>query len=185
MKKVYVFLADGFEEIEALAPVDLLRRAGVEVVTVSIMNREGVAGSHGIVTGADKVLDKKDRAEDYMDADLLILPGGKAGTDNLAACSKLAEIIKKAEAEGKLLAAICAAPSVYGRMGLLKGKKATCYPGFEGLLEGAEYTAAAVEEDGCFITARGMGVSLQFGLKLIERLISVGKAKEIAAQIQM
>jgi len=183
--KAYLFLADGFEEIEALTPVDILRRGGVEVVTVSIMGREGVCGSHGIVVGADKVMLKKQKVEEYLDADIIILPGGKKGTDSLAADVKLADIINAYAEKGKLLAAICAAPSVYGHMGLLAGKNATVYPGFEGLMKEANCTGASVVVDGNFITAKGMGVSLQFALKLLERLTTKENADKVAAEIQM
>lgn len=185
MKKVYVFLADGFEEIEALTPVDALRRAGIAVETVSIMGRLGVAGSHGIVVSADKILDKKETVKDYLDGDMLFLPGGGKGTENLAADMQLAEIINAYSESGKYLAAICAAPSVFGRMGLLTGKKATCYPGFEKLMKDATCTGGFVEKDGNFITGKGMGVSLPFALKLIETLDSKEAADAIAAQVQM
>ncbi len=123
---VYVFLADGFEEIEALTPVDILRRAGMETVTVSIMGRKSVNGSHGIIVEADKVLGTDITRDRMTDADMLVLPGGGKGTETLAANVEVAELARAFDRDGKYLAAICAAPSVYGRLGLLSGKKATC-----------------------------------------------------------
>ena len=184
MSKVYVLLADGFEEIEALTPVDMLRRAAVEVVTVSIMGREDVNGSLGIIVKADAVLGADIELGKMMDADMLVLPGGGKGTENLAASGKVAEIINAFNDDKKYMAAICAAPSVYGRLGLLNGKKATCFPGFEKYLEGAEYAVGSVVRDGRFITAKGMGASTDFALELVKVLVSEEKAGELASKIQ-
>ena len=132
MKKVSSFLAPGFEEVEALTPIDLLRRAGAQVTTVSVQAEKAVTGSHQITVEADTLFEDMD----FEDQDLLILPGGQPGTNNLKACQKLRSLLADADKKGKLLAAICAAPTVFGDMGLLKGKKATCYPGCEeGLVE--------------------------------------------------
>ena len=141
---VYIFLADGFEEIEALAPVDILRRAEVDVKMVSINDKLEVTGSHGIAVHADVLL--KEVSEK---ADMLILPGGMPGTLNLQKCQPLCDMLKKADG---YVAAICAAPSVLGGLGLLKGKKATCYPGFEDKLEGAECVCDPVVVSGKTIT---------------------------------
>ena len=180
MSKVVVLLAEGFEEIEALTPVDLLRRAGIEVVTASITADRLVMGSHMIPVMADTVIDSLDGP-----ADVLFLPGGLKGTNNLKESADVAVVINEYLNAGKYLTAICAAPTVYGQMGLLKGKKATCYPGNEDKLIGAEWTGEDVNVavDGQFITSRGMGTSIDFALKLIEILISKEKADELAEKV--
>ena len=184
MSKVYLLLADGFEEIEALTPVDILRRAGVEVVTVSVMGRADVNGSHGIVVRADAVLGEDVMKDTMMDAEMLILPGGGKGTENLAASEAVTELLHAFNNESKYMAAICAAPSIYGRHGLLEGKRATCFPGFEHFLKGAEATGEPVVRDGRFITAKGMGVSLDFALELVKVLVSEEKAVQLAQTVQ-
>ena len=170
MSKVYVFLAEGFEESEAVVPIDLMRRARLEVVTVSVTEDPVVVSSHGIPVTADTTISE---LTDLADA--IFLPGGLKGTISL---STAAGVIP-------YLSAICAAPTVYGLMGLLEGKKATCYPGKEAELLGAEWTGAVqtVTVDGQFITSRGMGTSIDFGLKMIELLVSREKAQEIANQV--
>ena len=140
MKTMYVFLADGFEEIEALAPIDVMRRAGLAVTTVSVTGNLTVQGAHGILVVADAAFDALDDA----DAALLFLPGGLPGATNLEAHAGLGTLLKaKANAEGVVLSAICAAPLVLGGLGLLQGKQATCYPGFENTMVGATYTEVA------------------------------------------
>ena len=176
MKNVYVFLADGFEEIEALATVDVLRRAGVKVTTVSINPTEMVNGAHGIPVVADALFADCS----YNEADMLVLPGGMPGAANLDAHEGLRAAISAHAEAGKWLAAICAAPMVYGHMGLLNGKKATCYPGFEGELAGAIYTAAPVEKDGNIITGKGPAVVLPFAYALAEALVG----EEVVAQVK-
>lgn len=166
MKRVYLFLADGFETVEALAPVDVMRRAGLDVVTVSIMGREDVVSAQNVTVKADLLYE----ILCFDDADALVLPGGGVGTDNLSAHEPLRALLQQECAKGTLLAAICAAPMVFGRIGILEGRKATCYPGCEGDLFGAEYTAAAVEEDGNIITGCGPGASFDFGFAIVERL---------------
>ena len=166
MSKTYLFLADGFETVEALAPVDVMRRAGVEVITVSIMGRKEVVSAQNVTVVADALF--ADIC--YDDADALVLPGGGVGTDNLSAYMPLRSLLTDAHAKGMLVAAICAAPMVFGRIGILEGRKATCYPGCECDLFGAEYTAAPVEQDGNIITACGPGVSFDFGFVIVERL---------------
>lgn len=175
MKKVYVFLADGFEEVEALTPIDVLRRAGLQVVTVSVMEDQVVEGAHGVPVVADALFaDIKQGA-----ADMLLLPGGMPGATNLDAHEGLGALIMAYAAAGKPLAAICAAPLVYGKRGLLQGKKATCYPGFEGFLEGAEYTGALVEQDGNFITGKGPGAAMDFAFAIVEKFCGAEKVQEL------
>lgn len=180
MSKVYLFLADGFETVEALAPADVMRRAGIEVVTVSIMGRRNVVSAQNVPVVTDALY------EDicFCDADAMVLPGGGTGTDNLSAHEPLRALLVKAHAEGKLVAAICAAPMVFGRIGILKGRKATCYPGCEGDLFGAEYTAAPVEEDGNIITGCGPGVSFDFGFAIVERLCGGDVVRTLRSQMQ-
>lgn len=176
MSKVYVFLADGFEEIEGLTVVDLLRRAKIETEMVSIMDTRQVKGSHGIAVSADSLF----ADQTYEDAEMLVLPGGMPGTLNLGNHEGLCELLKKHYAEEKKIAAICAAPSVFGKLGFLNGRVATCYPGFETQLEGAIVCAAKVAVDGNVITAKGMGVAIDFSLKLIELLADKETANEIS-----
>lgn len=178
---IYLFLADGFEEIEALTPVDVLRRAGLEVRTVSVSGKTKVEGSHGINVEADLTLSECG----LTGAEMLILPGGKTGTQNLRESEKLASLLLDADKRGLYLAAICAAPSVLGKLGLLRGVRAVCYPGNEKWLEGAQITDADVVRDGRYVTARGMGVSLQFALELVKVLRGDEAAREIAASVQM
>ena len=136
MNEVCVFLADGFEEIEGLTVVDLLRRAGIETRTVSIMGQEEIKGAHGIIVKADSLFENTD----FSEVKMLVLPGGMPGTIHLKEHKGLEELILKHNEEKKYLAAICAAPTVFGGMGILKGKKAICYPGMEEGLIGAEVT---------------------------------------------
>lgn len=159
---IYVFLATGFEDIEALAPVDILRRANLPVKTVSISNELMVYSVHGVGVLADMLLEDVN----FEQADMLVLPGGMPGSLNLDKCEPLRCAILNHYRAGKKLAAICAAPMVYGHLGLLKGLCATCYPGMESHLEGASYTGAIVEEDGQFITGKGPGAAFEFGYKL-------------------
>ncbi len=168
---IYVFLATGFEEVEALTPVDMLRRAGLSVTTVGVGGRT-VVGSHGIPVVADIV-----DVEYHDDApDMIILPGGIPGTPNLESSPVVMRAIENARMGGGYLAAICAAPTVFGRLGLLEGKKAVCYPGMESELRGAIPTQATTVRDGKLITSRGMGTALEFALVLIETLVSSKEA---------
>ena len=180
MDKVYVFLADGFETVEALAPVDVMRRAGLQVTTVSIMGRSNVVSAQNVTVVADLLF------EDVVfdDASALVLPGGGVGTDNFSAHEPLRALLVDACSRGLLVAAICAAPMVFGRIGILKGKKATCYPGCESDLFDAEYTAAAVEQDGNIITACGPGASFDFGFAIIERFCGAGVVETLRSQMQ-
>ena len=179
MNEVCVFLADGFEEIEGLTVVDLLRRAGEEVETVSIMGRKQIEGSHKIKVEADALFEKTDFTEGKM----LVLPGGMPGTNYLRDHEGLAELLKKQYEAGKWVAAICAAPSVFGGLGFLKDRKATSYPGCLDGIPVGEYTEEPVAVDGNVVTSRGVGTAIAFALKLIEVLISKEKADEIAASI--
>jgi 4-methyl-5(b-hydroxyethyl)-thiazole monophosphate biosynthesis len=164
---IYVFLATGFEDIEALAPVDIMRRAGLQVETVSITGEEIVTSAHGVGILADTLIE----AVDFEDAELIVLPGGMPGASNLDACEPLLQGIMEHFRAGKPLAAICAAPMVLGHLGILNGRRATCYPGFESELKGAQYTAAIVEQDGPFITGRGPAAAMEFGYALAERFV--------------
>lgn len=181
MKKVFAFLADGFEEVEALAVIDLLKRAKVDTVMVSIMDTLTVTGAHKIQVIADKLYSEID----YKEADLLFLPGGGTGTKNLKAHKELADaLLDFAANDTKRIAAICAAPSVLGLLNILNGKKAVCYPGFEEQLLGAEVVADGVVTDGRITTAKGMGVSIELGLELISLLIDKETSDTIKGQIQ-
>ena len=175
MKTIFLFLAEGFEEIEALTPVDVLRRAGLSVQTVSVMDEQVVAGAHGVPVLADKMF-----AEiNPEDAEMILLPGGLPGATNLDAHEGLSRMILDFAAAEKPLAAICAAPLVLGNRGLLQGKKATCYPGFETYLQGAEYTAALVEKDGNIITGKGPGAAMEFAFAIVEKYCGIDKVNEL------
>lgn len=177
MGTVYVFLADGFEEIEALTAVDVLRRAELKTVMVSVADGEIVVGAHGISVLCDKNIVNCD----FSDAALLLLPGGMPGAATLGESSELNKLLRKFAEENKPIAAICAAPMVPGKMGLLNGRKATCYPGFEECLEGAEYTAAMVERDGNFITGKGPAAALPFAFAIVELLKGKDSVKALKA----
>ena len=172
---VYMFLANGFEEIEALCPLDLMRRASIDVKTVSVSEDELVTGSHGITVKADITADKLCDSAPEM----VILPGGLPGTTNLEASEKVQKALDDAIKTNAYICAICAAPSVLGKRGILKGKEATCYPGFEKHLEGAKISDKRVVTDGKIITAAGMGVSLDFGLSIVSALCGKEKADEL------
>ncbi len=178
-KKVCVFLADGFEEIEGLTVVDLLRRAGVCVTTVSITDSLTVHGAHEIDVQADKLFDEVT----YDEYDMAVLPGGMPGTRHLGAHKGVKKVLEQFYGEKKYVAAICAAPSVLGKYGMLNGRKATSYPGFEAELVGAERVFDAVAVDDFVITSRGMGTAIDFSLTLIEKLVSKEKAQEIGVSI--
>lgn len=177
---VYVFLADGFEDIEALAPIDILRRANVDVKTVGVTSKE-VTSSHGVTVKAD--ISVSDIKLD-SDLELIVLPGGMPGTLNLEASVGVQKAIDFCAANDKYIAAICAAPSILGHKGLLKGKKATCFPGFEKDLVGADACSDLVVIDGKFITGKGPGACIEFGLKLAEILVSADVALNIKAGMQ-
>ena len=184
MKKAYAFLATGFEEVEALAVVDVLHRAKVDVKTVSITEEKLVTSSHGVTIMADLTFD------DILDngADLLFLPGGLPGTTNLGADEKLCRLLKNHYESGAHIAAVCAAPSVLGQLGFLQGRKATCYPGFEDQLIGAtvltDDRSVRVVTDGNITTSRGMGTSVELGLELVRILVDEATSNELAQAIQ-
>lgn len=176
MAKAYTFLATGFEEIEALAPIDILRRGGVEVQTVSITGSEYVTSAHGVTIKADTLFED---AGDFSDADILMLPGGMPGAANLNAHEGLRQTLLAHHAGGKRIGAICAAPMVLGSLGLLKGRKATCYPGFEQYLEGATYTPQLVQEDGHITTGEGPAAALPYGYRLLSYFIGKEQTRQI------
>lgn len=173
--KVFVFLAEGFEEIEAITPIDILKRAEIELTTVSITNSKVVCGAHNISVVADLLFAEAD----FSTNDLLLLPGGMPGTLNLEAHEGLKNLLLLQAAKGKYIAAICAAPSILGKLNLLQAKEAICYPGFEKHLLGAKLSEKQVVISGNIITAMGAGVALEFALKLVEVL----KGKEMASSI--
>ena len=175
---VYILLAPGFEEAEALVPSDLLRRAEIETALISISG-ETVTGSHGITVAADAALDKLDLAQ----AEMVVLPGGGVGVKNLGAEPAVERLVREAAGNGLWVAAICAAPTLLGRWGLLEGKSAVCYPGMEGQLAGAQArpdVACGVVTDGKIITGRAAGSAFDFGLALVEAL----KGKDAAEKVR-
>jgi 4-methyl-5(b-hydroxyethyl)-thiazole monophosphate biosynthesis len=163
MKESFIFLADGFEEIEALTVIDILRRADIPVKTISITSSKQVTGAHGVIVTADCIYD----ATLFNNPNWLILPGGMPGATNLDAAEYSDKVISAVLANGGHLAAICAAPLVFGRRGLLEGKRATCFPGFESELRGAEIINADFVTDGNVTTGRGMEYSLPFSKELV------------------
>lgn len=177
---VYLFLANGFETVEALAVVDILRRAEIETVTVGVDSKE-IVSSQKIKVECDE-LDSRIGCLDDIDA--VILPGGMPGTINLENSKIVSQFIDYASENNILIAAICAAPSILGKRGLLKGKKATCFPGFEKYLDGAEYTGNSVEKDGNIITGKGMGVAVDFALEIVSEIKGRDLAERIKASIQ-
>ncbi len=181
MSKVCCFMADGLEEVEALSVVDILRRGGIEVSLVSVMGKKEITGSHKIQIVTDCLIEDVD----FDNVDMIFLPGGIPGTPNLKANKLLCEKIIEFNEQGKLLAAVCAAPSIFGELGLLKGKKATSYPGFEEKLIGATYVTARVVTDGNITTSRGLGTSLELGLRLLEIFTSKEVAEDMARKVQL
>ena len=179
MAKTAIFLADGYEEIEALAVVDIFRRAGIEMDMVSVSEELLTNGSHGVQVVADVLL--KDICFDKYD--MLVLPGGLKGMQNLEACESLMEQIDLFYENNKYIAAICASPSIFGRRGILNERQATAYPGFEPELSGAEVVDAGAVRSGHVITGRSMGSAIEFALLLVETLLGKEKAEEIAKQI--
>lgn len=179
MKTVYAFLADGLEEVECLMVVDLLRRAKLNVVTVSIKEELMVESSHKVKFFADKTIDEID----FEQGDCIFLPGGMPGTTNLSECGTLKDHIIKYNEQGKWLAAICAAPSIFSSLGILKDKRATSFPSFADKMECKKYGGGVVR-DGNIITGKGLGVALELGLELISCLIDEETSGKIADQIQ-
>ncbi len=172
---IYVFMADGFEDIEALAPVDIMRRAGLDVRLVSIYDHNRVVSAHGVEMHTDIVFSDVE----WSKCDLLVLPGGMPGAANLDAFAPLCKGIAEHYAAGRPVAAICAAPMVLGHLGILEGKRATCYPGFEGELKGATYTASLVEREGNIVTGKGPGAAMAFGYTLLELMGKQAEAEQL------
>lgn len=175
MAKVYEFLATGFEEVEAMAPVDIFRRGGVEIKTVSVTGNLDVVSAHGVTIKADALFEDVD----LKDATLLMLPGGLPGATNLNEHEGLKKALVEQAKEGRLVAAICAAPLVLGGLGLLKGKKATCYPGFEKYMFGADYTQQLCSVDGNIITGEGPAASFAYAYTLLEIVKGKGASEPL------
>lgn len=178
--KAVLHLADGFEEIEAISVVDILRRAGITIQMVSIMGKKEVTGAHNITVIADVLYE----SVDYSDVDMIILPGGLQGTQTMEKHIGLNEQLLKAVEQGKWVAAICAAPTILGKLGLLKGKSATCYPGSEQHLQGADISMPdGTIVDGNIITSRGPGTALHFALTIVEVLKGLELANTIRKEM--
>lgn len=175
MKTICIFLAQGFEESEALLPLDILRRGGMNVKTVSVTGDNVVTGSHNVPVVTDILFEDLDE----QDVEMIVLPGGLPGATNLDEHAGLDKLIMSFASQGKPLAAICAAPMVYGKRGLLKGKKATCYPGFDKYLDGAEYTGNLVEVVDNFILGKGPAAAAPFGFAILEKFAGKEKAEEV------
>lgn len=178
---IYVFLADGFEEIEALTVVDMLRRCELDVKMVGI-GREAIRGAHGILVQSD-MADKDCVIDDRIE--MIVLPGGMPGTLNLEKSATVANAIDYCYKNRKYISAICAAPSILGHKGILQGQKAVCYAGFETQLNGAELVEEAVCVSDIFITSKGPGTAVEFALKIIETLISKDRSELLAASIML
>ena len=179
MSKLGIFMADGCEEIEGLTVVDLVRRAGIEIEMISVSGEKTVTGSHKI----DFQTDVSKADADYASYDGIVLPGGMPGTTNLMEDDTVNRVIKEFATSGKLVAAICAAPSVLGNAGLLVGKKATCYPGVEGKLTGADFVTDPVAKDGNIITSRGLGTAIEFAAEIVAYLLDESAAKSLKESV--
>lgn len=179
MAKIYSFWADGLEEVEAITPVDVLRRAGNDVTTVSIMGRKDIRGSHGIVIRADVLFEDAD----FGGGDLFVLPGGGEGTQNLGKYEPLRKLLTAKYSSGKRVAAICAAPSVLASLGILDGKNAVIYPGMEPELAGAHPLDVQAVTDGTVTTGHGPGASFDFALELVRVLNGAETAAKIRKQL--
>ena len=164
MVKVYEFLATGFEEIEALAPVDILRRGEVEIKTVSITGNQLVESAHGVTVKADMLFEE---VSDWTNVDMLLIPGGMPGAQNLKEHEGVRRVVREQVESGRRVGAICAGPMVLGAAGILKGKRATCYPGFEEYLDGAEYTGELFTVDGNIITGEGPAATLPYAYRIL------------------
>jgi len=179
MSKVCVFFAKGYEEIEALTVVDLVRRSGIDVDMVSVTGEKMVESSHGVTALMDKLFEEVD----FDETDMIVLPGGMPGTKNLEAFAPLMEKVDDFYEKGKWIAAICAAPSIFGHRGILNGRKACSYPGFEEDLKGADVTMESVAVSDHVITSRGMGTAIDFGLAVVEAFKGAEEAEKLAKQI--
>ena len=177
MARVYVFLADGFEDVEALIPVDVWRRGGIDVTTVSITDFPLVQSAHGVNIETDMMFEQSD----FSDADLLFLPGGMPGASNLYAHEGVRKVVLAQAEKGKRIAAICAAPAVVlAQLGILDGRRATCYPGFEQMLEKATYTGGLVTVDKNITTGEGPAAAFPFAYELLGQLVNPQTANQIA-----
>ena len=181
MAKVYEFLANGFEEIEALAPVDILRRADVTVQTVSVTGSQLVESSHGVTIKTDLLFEQ---AGDFSDADLLMIPGGMPGSTNPNAHGGVRQALRRQYDAGRRVAAICAAPMVLASIGILQGKRATCSPGFKKYLTGATYTGALFEEDGLVTTGEGPAATLPYAYHLLSYFVPEEQVKALQVKMQ-
>jgi 4-methyl-5(b-hydroxyethyl)-thiazole monophosphate biosynthesis len=181
MNSVYLFLANCFEETEAITVVDVLRRAGIKISTVSVTGGRTVMGAHQVPIMSDALFEECD----FSDAAMLVLPGGMPGAVTLSEHQGLCSLIKKFAKEGKRLSAICAAPMVLGKLGLLKGKNATCYPGFEHFLDGATVLPEQVVVDGLYITGSGPGASMEFALAIVDALMGRGQVDSLKKMMKI
>lgn len=179
MSKAAVFFGTGYEEIEALTVVDILRRAGVETSMVSVTGERNVTGSHSISVAMDAVLSEVD----FGSLDVIVLPGGMPGTTNLEACEALMVQVDSFMEENRIIAAICAAPSILGHRGHLQGRRACSFPNFESHLEGAEVMEEPAVIDGNVVTGRGMGAAVPFALAVLEKLQGKETAEKMAENI--
>lgn len=179
MSKLGIFMADGCEEIEGLTVVDLVRRAGIEIEMISVSGEKNVTGSHKIAFQTD--VSKADA--DFASYDGIVLPGGMPGTTHLMEDDTVNRVIKEFATSGKLVAAICAAPSVLGNAGLLEGKKATCYPGVESKLTGTDFVTDPVAKDGNIITSRGLGTAIEFAAEIVAYLLDESAAKSLKESV--
>ncbi|MDR2841016.1 MAG: DJ-1/PfpI family protein [Paludibacter sp.] len=174
--KIYIFLAEGFEEIEAIAPIDIFRRAGIETISVSIYDHLQVLGAHNIIINADNTFKKTDFSGEF----LIYLPGGMPGTTNLEKHEELLKLILKHAENGGKIAAICAAPLILGKLNLLQGKTAICYPGYENYLYGSKLSSSKIVKTENIFTAKAAGVAIKFALQIVAEI----KGTKIAEQIQ-
>ena len=179
MARIALMFANGTEEVEALTVVDLVRRAGIDCSIVSVTGKREALSSHNVLITADETIEEHDFSKD----DMLVFPGGMPGTNNVEAHPLVQKAIKEAAAADKYLAAICAAPKILAHAGLLKGRKAGIYPGMEAELEGSKVSYDSVSVDGKFITSRGLGTAIDFGLKIIETLTDKETADKIAKAV--
>ena len=179
MAKVYIFMADGFEEVEGLTVVDLLRRAGIDIVMVSIMGKKNVTGAHNITIEVDGIFEEMD----FADGEMLVLPGGMPGTTNLMKHQGLDKLLRDFDNKKKPIAAICAAPTILANKGMLKGRDATCYEGVEDEMSHANIVDAPVVVDGHITTSKGVGTAIDVALSLISKFKGEDEAKRIGAQI--
>ena len=175
----YLFLANGFEITEAMAPLDVMRRAGLDVKTVGVTGAS-VQSSNGVTVQSDVAINDVS----FDDVDGAILPGGMPGTLNLKKNGKVIECVKRCYESGKLVASICAAPSIFGEMGLLVDRRATCFPGFEKALDGAVHTGAHVETDGNVITSKGAGCAIEFGHAIVSYALGKANADKVLSDMQ-